>query len=300
MDNLIKQELFKAVKSFLNELELTMDYLDAQIIPSIRLYMKQVDEDTEEFKKFVEYTSQHLGCHQSKFSVILFSEQKVRSNYYNFLSSITLFGNILNFRVFENESKNTKKDIIKYLYSIYMSSVFLSQTNTVENEHVDVLKDKLTEFVQNIQKEAESVLIRDEASSKKTRKVKRNTSSSHNAPPLIPENMGEIGNIMDSILGNKDILNIATDISKKMQSQKLDPMTMLSSLMSGNIENSPLQGLVEEIQQKVENKINSGEIDKEQLENQAKSIMNSITSNHNIPGVSDLLGNMMKDMQKDG
>ena len=106
---------------------------------------------------------------------------------------------------------------------------------------------------------------------------------------------------MESILGNKEIFNIATDISKKLNEQQLNPMTMLSSLMSGNIENSPLKGLVEEIQQTVENKINSGEIDKIQLTNQANNIINSVAQNQShlnaIPGMSNIINNMMKDTQ---
>ena len=106
---------------------------------------------------------------------------------------------------------------------------------------------------------------------------------------------------MESLLGNKEILNIATDISQKMHSQQLNPMSMLSSLMSGDIENSQLQGLVEEIQQKVEDKINSGEINKDSLEDQAKNIMGTISNNsdtlNSMPGMSSLINNMMKEMK---
>ena len=75
-----------------------------------------------------------------------------------------------------------------------------------------------------------------------------------------------MGNITESILGNKEILNIVSDISQKMQNQQLNPMDMLmdmlSDLMSGNMENGPLQGLIAEIDMK----INNGEIDKDIIE----------------------------------
>jgi hypothetical protein len=338
MEELIKKELFKNVDSFLNELDLTMEYLDAQIIPSIRNYMKTIDSDKEEYTKFLEYTTQHLGTHESKISAILFSNKKVKSDYYNFLNGITLFSNILNFRVFENESKNTKKGLIKYVYSIYMSSVLLHQTQSQETsqegnqeskpDEADVLTHKLAEFVDKIQKEAETALKEEDI------KVSKPTSSKHkrrnavsygrsdlNHPDPDTDILGNLGNlanlgnlgnlgggggdlsnIMESLLGNKEILNIATDISQKMHSQQLNPMSMLSSLMSGNIENSPLQGLVEEIQQKVEDKINSGEINKDSLEDQAKNIMGTISNNsgalNSMPGMSSLINNMMKEMEK--
>jgi hypothetical protein len=102
-----------------------------------------------------------------------------------------------------------------------------------------------------------------------------------------------INDIMSSILGNQNILNIASDISKQMHTQNINPMEMLSGLMSGNIENSPLQSLVGEIQQKVELKISSGEINKDELETQAQSIMNNINTNgmNSVPGIAELINN---------
>jgi hypothetical protein len=334
MDELIKTELFKNVDSLLNELDLTMDFLDPQIIPSIRKYVKLLNSDQEEFKTFLEYTTHHLGSFQPKISAVLFSDKKIKSDYYNFLNSILLFNKILNFRVFENEAKNTKKGLIKYLYSIYMSSVFLHQTMSPEDsatqDESEVLTNKLAEFVGKIQNEAETALKEEDikpvkATSSKHKRRNAISYAQSELPQIDPSilaglsgegmagimggmggtgGMGDIGNIMESILGNKEILNIATDISQKMHSQQLNPMSMLSSLMSGNIENTPLQGLVEEIQQKVESKINSGEIDKEKLEDQAKNIMGSITSNpsalNSMPGMSDLINNMVKDMGKQG
>jgi hypothetical protein len=81
---------------------------------------------------------------------------------------------------------------------------------------------------------------------------------------------------------------------------------MLSSLMSGNIENTPLQGLVDQIQEQVEAKINTGEINKEDLEAQAQNIMNSVQSTDlssipglsEIPGVNEILKQMGKQSEK--
>lgn len=309
MEELIKKELFKNINAFLNEIELTMDYLDPQTVPSIKKYLDSINKNEDEFKSFLEYTTHHLGSFESKISAVLFSNKKIKSDFYNFLDGVSLFSNLLNFKVFENESKNTKKGMIKYLYSIYMSCVFLNQVDT--NTQGDVLQNKLAEFVDKIQKEAQDTLKEDDikkpsASSSKTplRHQRRNAISHARSGPSQQGGLGGLGEfdgIMESILGNKEILNIANDISHKMHSQQLNPMSMLSSLMTGNIENTPLQGLVEEIQQKVETKINSGEIDKNQLEEQAKNIIGSINSNpsalNSMPGMSDLINNMVKDME---
>lgn len=302
MEQLIKAELFKNIDSFINEIELTMEYLEPKVFHSIKSCVDNMRKKDDALKAFVDNTSNHLKTYEAQISAVLFSDKKIKSEYYNFLNSVSLFDNTLNFSAFEKESKNTKKGMIKYLYAIYMSCVFLNQSlssDSTSHENSDVLQNRLTEFVNKIQAEALSALSEQDVkpSSSKRKHQRRNAISvPRNAPEL-----GDFGNIMDSILGNTDILNIANDISSKMQSQNLNPMSMLSSLMSGNIENTPLQGLVEEIQQKVESKINSGEIDKEKLEEQAKNIMGTIGNNpsalNSMPGMTDLISNMVKDME---
>ena len=296
---LIKGELFKNIDKFMNEIDLTMEYLDKNTVPSIKKYMNKLDNNEIVFNEFVEYTALHLKTFEAQISSVLFSNKKIKRDYYNFLNGVTLFNSILKFRVFENESKNTKKDLIKYLYSIYMSCVFLNGELTNEN----ILNDKLNEFVSTIENEAKTALNENDIKQPKQKIVPQLTT-----PMTIPMSMpnltgmGDMGSIMESILGNKEILNIASDISQKMQNQQLNPMDMLSSLMSGNIENSPLQGLVAEIQEKVDMKINNGEIDKENLENQAKNIMGSISRNPNaldsMGGMSEMIQNMVNELQK--
>jgi hypothetical protein len=297
MDELIKTELFKNVDGLLNELELTMDYLGPQIIPSIRKYIKKIKNEEEEFNAFVKYTTEHLGTYESKISAILFSNKKIKSSFYNFLSGVSLFSNLLNFRVFEHESKNTKKELIKYLYVIYMSTSFLYLKLSNNESNPDDLTKQLEEFICKIKTEADTTLKDEDIKTEKNKIKDTNLNKLNN---LKDTSSYPMNNVMESILGNKEIFNIATDISKKLNEQQINPMTMLSSLMSGNIENSPLHGLVEEIQQTVENKINSGEIDKSQLTNQANNIINSITQNQShlqsMPGMSNIINSMMKDM----
>lgn len=290
---LIKDELFKNIEKFMNEIDLTIDYLDKNTVSSITKYMNKLLKNKNLFNEFVEYTTLHLKTFEVQISCILFSNKKIKRDYYNFLNGVTLFNNILKFRVFENESKNTKKDLIKYLYSIYMSCVFLNSELT----NGSILSDKLKEFVLTIQNEAETALNENDI---KWPKEKKPTTPRL----LIPEfsGMGDMGNIMESILGNKEILNIASDISQKMQNQQLNPMDMLSALMSGNIENSPLQGLVAEIQEKVDMKINNGDIDKKNLENQARDIIENISNNptalNSMGGMSEIIQNMVSELQK--
>mgnify|MGYP007112323325 FL=1 len=73
------------------------------------------------------------------------------------------------------------------------------------------------------------------------------SSQSNNLPP-VGQNFG---NLMESLMQNNEIMNLATDLSRDIESQKLDPMMLLSSLMSGK-PNDTVQNLVSNITNKIE------------------------------------------------
>jgi len=312
---LIKTELFKNLDSFVNELSLTMDYLSPQLIKKIEDYIVKLKNNNKLFQEFISVTNSNLNTFEVKFSGALFSNKKVKSNYYDFLSQITLF-DCLEFKVFKDESKATKKAFVSYLYNIYFSCLFLVKFESGESE--EQLSKELTDFVQKIKTEAETAISTEFEKVEKVKKIegRRNAISGpsldENFPELsqflpgvnLPGMTGGFGDIMSSILGNQQILDIASDISHQMQTQQLNPMMMLSSLMSGDITNSPLNGLVTQIQEKVEMKINSGEIDKSVLENQAQSIMDNLGGTLNpenlnsIPGMSSMMQTMAENLQK--
>jgi hypothetical protein len=74
---------------------------------------------------------------------------------------------------------------------------------------------------------------------------------------------------------NGEIMNLATDLSRDIQSQNIDPMMLLSSIMTGKPDDR-VQNLITNISSKIETKINSGEIDKDILEQQAQTILSSV------------------------
>lgn len=294
MKDLIKVELFKNIDSFVNEIDLTMDIKN---IEKLKLYIEGIKSNSDDFDKFILYTHDHLQKYEVELSSILFSKKKINSSYYVFLNDVKLFDNLLDFNIFKDEVKNTKKDFVKYLYNIYMSTVFIKSTG-------EEASTELNAFINKIKDEANSL----KESDIKQEKVKFN-SERRNAivePEFdmskLMSSMSGVGigagmgngmdSLMTSILKNSDILNIATDISKQMSESDMNPAMMLSSLMSGNITNSPLQGLVESIQEKIGDKIDSGQIDKNELETQAQSIMNSLGGG----GMADLVKTMSEKM----
>ena len=310
--DLIIDELWKNINSFVNEIDLTMDYLPQNIIKDINNYLENIknNQESDEFKNFIKNTYEELHKIEVQLSGALFSKKKIHSSYYNFLNDITLFNRLLSFKLFENESKNTKKAFVEYLYNIYLSTMFINSSS--ENLDLNKLSIQLQTFIDKLQKEAENVIndneeeqLKEKELSKLSRQSKRRNAISEqgslpdfsNLPGLNSFNgMPGMQNIMSSILGNQQILSIASDISHQMQNDPtMNPMTMLSGLMSGNIENSPLQDLILNIQQKVEMKINNGEIKKEELEEQAQKVMDNIDPNLFSP---EHMENLMKDLNK--
>jgi hypothetical protein len=70
-------------------------------------------------------------------------------------------------------------------------------------------------------------------------------------------------------------MSIASELSNDIKNENLDPLTLLSSMMSGK-PNDTIQRLVSNISGKIERKIENGEIDKDLLEKQTESILKNV------------------------
>jgi len=274
--NLIRDELLKVLTRFFNEIDLVFDYIDKKVVENLHNFLKSLSDENN-LKRFTNETIDILQSYEQNISYITNSKGKIKTLQYNFLNNIILFDGILNFKVFVNENKNTKRSIVKYLYNIYMSVFILNfgigneTLNTFFNGIQDrILKEK-KEFNTNSQGDGNLV----------TSVMKNNMETMPGMPGMsgMSGMPGNFGNLIQSFMGNTDIMKLATDLSKDIESQNLDPMMLLTSMMSGK-PNKRVQDLVENISNKIESKINNGEINKDILEEQAKNILNTV----NIPG----------------
>lgn len=94
----------------------------------------------------------------------------------------------------------------------------------------------------------------------------------------IPDFMNnQFGNIIKNLMSNGEIMNIATELSKDIQNENIDPMVLLSSLMSGK-PNDKIEKLIKNISVKIEDKINKGDINEELLKKETDNILNSFDS----------------------
>ena len=265
---MIEGELIKTLTKFFNEIDLVFDYVDKGIVGKLEKFLKNLSNSSN-MKIFVEETVPILKKYEENISKVI-AKKRVRTAEFDFLNDIVLFKGLLKFDVFKDENKNTKSSLVKYLHTIYMS-VFVLHFGMVSGD-VDSLTHHLSGFVKGIQDRIseEQLLSQQQLSKKLSKKDKRTNVKSSGA---------NFGNLMESLMQNNDIMNLATDLSKDIQSQNLDPMMLLSSIMSGK-PNETIQNLVSNITNKIESKINNGEIDKGMLEQQAQSIMNTVQNSN--------------------
>lgn len=307
----IHTELFKNINSFINEIELSFGYIESDTINKINKYIKTIQDNQTEFDKFIKSTYTHLHSFESKLHKITLN-QKIKTSEYSFINEIHLFDyeqntSLLNLSVFNNENKNTKKSLIKYVYNIYLCCTFLIN---IQNKNETVLNEYINKITQNKENIEEVVIPEFEKNIPKIQPIPQldmnmlnelgqgigDLSQLYNLGNLGGNlgNLGGIENLMSSLMNNTDIMNIANEISNEMKMSTLNPMDLMSGLMSGNFENREFSSLMTKIQSSVDSKINNGEINKEQLEKQAKDIFDKVQDSPellNIPGMSNIFQN---------
>lgn len=348
--NHIRNELFKNIENFTNEIDLLFDYIPKETVQKINLYIKDIKKSDDKLNNFLDISYDRLKEFEVDMSCVLFSKQKIKTQRLNFMNEMRLYplGEefLLNLDVFNSENKNTKKSLLKYVYNIYMTCSFLRRDSKDPSE-------SLNEFVLNIEREVQEARAREDAlnapkiedenenenenedEQKNKEVIPRHNNSrkkyKNTMPPTMPRTMphmpvdiasnlqsllssgfsgglpsggslpGGMDKMMSSLFNNNEIMGLATDIAEQMKTQQINPMSVLTEMMSGNMnnlsENSQFGKLMGDIQQKVESKINSGQINKELFEQEAKNVLENVNKeNNDIPGLSDIMANMMKNM----
>ena len=165
-------------------------------------------------------------------------------------------------------SQNNKDSIWKYFQTFLVIGSFIKNTS----ENIANLVEKLSdvsgdsEINESIKKQAD--ILGDIFSN------------------FDPEKMKDSG---DSNGGANVIMKLAEEMSNDIQSGKsgINPEEVMKSMMSGDT--SSMVNMIEHIGSQIHSKINSGEIDQNQLINQAKSMAETLG---NDPNLSKLAGNL--------
>ena len=258
MDNItIKTDIIKTCNKFLNEISISYDH------PTEK-YSLYLDE---KFEEFVEESIKVLKEYSDDLTYLSNTKEKVKTVRYHFLQNIILFGGQFKFDMFKDENKSTKKSVVKYLHSLYTLCFLYSL-----NGNTDSLNESLEKLIEQMQINQKESLVEEVI------ELPRNEKMSEIPKFTQMPNLNGMEDVFKSLMSNNGIMSIATELSKDIQKENIDPMSMLSGLMSGRPDEK-LQNMITNITGKIESKINSGEIDKEELEKQAASIISNVKKN---------------------
>ena len=295
----IEDELKNLLSRFINEIDLSFDYVDKSVIDRLRKMLRKMDNE-EEYNKLKSDTLIKLRECEKSISYTMMSKRKLRGVDYDFLNNLVLFNDLLDLKIFKDENKNTKRSICTYLYNIYMTiSVLDTGVNGVTGgEFIDFVKNLQKRMEDDVLKEEENRIKSDESDKyvgdnminminmkdKLINKLGNFKNNENEFDDTLNQMMGDrnaldsaikktngFNNIFENLMGNSGILSMATELSKNIQEENIDPMSILSSMMSGKPDET-VQRLIKNISGKLEEKINNGEIDKELLEEQAKNM----------------------------
>lgn len=282
---LMKQEVCTTIDSLINEIDLSFEYVDKAIIKNLKSKLSNL-RNIDKFNETLELLNSCLSKYESELSYIVLTKNKKRTQDYNFLNELKFFD--LDFQVFGNENKNTKQTLVKYLYNIYMASSVIKQNRNSESGEFD-----LSNFIKEIESKTQNLKIN--KSSKKGTKsqpVKFDKQSHRNLPKL----GNGLDKVMESMMGNTQLMELANDITQDLQSKNVDPMSLLSGLITGK-GNNQLNDIVKNISSKLETKINTGELNKEELENQAMGMMD-LVKNVDLGNQMPMLNSLLKNFPK--
>lgn len=262
------------LNEMINEIDLAFDYVDKTVIKKLYKYSKILERDSEFRASEKQKLKEILKEHEEKLFSICDNKSKLRNIDFEFLNDLRLFGNLLDMNVFKDENKNTKRTLVNYINSLYMTVTFGNTENF--DESIENLTQQMNDFIQitkskyEKQNEVEQNTQSNEQSN--SSKGSKHQSKYRNKNEQVPE---EIGNLFATIMENPEVMNMAQDLSKQFKNGNVNPMSMITSLMSGK-SNPKLDNIVNKITSDVERKIEMGQIDPTRLQEQTASIMQAM------------------------
>lgn len=275
--DVIKNQFLKLSELLLNELELSFEYVPVSNIEAIR--NKLTESNNEDFKILVSQIQNELKQYKDELSYIVKTNTKIKTNKFSFINDIKLFkldnDICIDFSLFKEENKNTKKTLIQYLFNLYTSCVYLEMCDLNDTDENIVLK--IQDFVNTFS------INKDNGSNEVT---EENVLNQGNANPNLNQN-----DILESLLGNKHLVELANDISKNIEENNINPLSLLTSMMSGK-QDKNIENLIHSLSNKLETKIANGDLNKEELQKNANDFLSSGELLNGMPFLGDLMKNM--------
>jgi hypothetical protein len=129
----------------------------------------------------------------------------------------------------------------------------------------------------------------EEKQNNKNRKVSRSVKIQKNN---ILDGLGNLEGMFGNLLNNKELMNIASEITDDLKNKKINPVELLSGMMTGK-PSGEMKNLMDDITNKLEYKIESGQLNKEELEKEANNVIENI-KNSDVESKIPMLKSMFK------
>lgn len=196
-----------------------------------------------------------------------------------FTNQIVLIENIDFEKLFNSDiTINTENAIWKYIHSLYLlGNNIISSGKTDMDNVLNFLKDGGDKSLTELSHQAQGLL-----------NVIKHLEEKPTANDVEPQ--------LDNLFGDSKIGELAQELAGEMNIADLgltedmneNPGKLLESLMSGD-NSQNLMSMIQTVGSKIQNKISTGEVNEQQLLNEAQNMMGSLGNN-------DLLSGLMKNM----
>ena len=280
IERIVNVKIISLLKRMSAEFELI--FPDVFNYKDINKYINNLEKDKETFEAFRTKTIKTLER-------VPEASHNTKRYSYKFLVDIVLFDGLMEFKLLEVETRSTKKTIVEYLRNLKL--LFNMTTNEkllkdyVENElntkkssenKKQVCKNKCKNTIKNVDT-IDANMINTFMS------FASHATSSKGAPSqnLLSSILGGLTNqgdpmaLIGSVIQNTDIMKLAEEITQELDPADLSPENLINVITNPSSANS--NGLLVKINNKISDKINNGNVDKDALEKQARDIVNTIT-----------------------
>jgi hypothetical protein len=222
-------------------------------------------------------------------NVYIFSEQIAKKDV-SFFENVAPLDNVdLKFLVSDSSHKNNLEIVWKYMDTLYLYGFkyikLLTEMNETLNDSEAIVKNLKTmgfdqEFFDNQSKLLSKMI---ENMQTKTGEPSEDGTGATSAPKLPPEMEVLAEKLFGGALGS-----LAKEIASEVDTTKLNidlnnPQNLLKSLVSG--ENKDLMNLVTNVSTKLQTKIERGEVNQQALMAEATTIMEDLQKMKDIPGL---------------
>ena len=199
-------------------------------------------------------------------------------------------------------TSQTKQTIFKYINIMFIQSFKYNKSKEKLSEILRLKND--IDTVSDLETKAFLISIDNLKQNKTSENTKR---SLHNFQNNVDLNNDLLKNLpIDSSIMGGSIGKLAMDIAKDIdisQLQMNNPMEMLQGIMSGDLsKSSGLQSLFGNITEKINTRLNSGEVDKDAILNDAQNIMNktqNMTNNNYFKNIQENIHKNLHHIEKD-